>query len=160
MITTAITTLAIMRARRVRAPAALFSDVADMDPPTGMPRNTPAITFAAPCPTKSRDASEKRPSGLGNLADMAAPWTSPTNASDSAGTSRPGMSPSAGAAGSGRDRGIAPSAPTVATSCQLRTAAAAEVRITASTRLSAPSLTRSSTRISAIVTSPIVMDCR
>ena len=57
MITTAITAPAITRARRVRAPAALFSDVADMDPPTGMPRNTQAMTFAAPCPMKSRDAS-------------------------------------------------------------------------------------------------------
>jgi hypothetical protein len=56
-ITTAITTLAIMRAMRDRAPAALFSEVADIDPPTAMPRKIPAITFAAPCPMKSRDAS-------------------------------------------------------------------------------------------------------
>ena len=42
---------------RDRAPAALFSEVADMDPPTGMPRKIPAITFAAPWPMKSRDAS-------------------------------------------------------------------------------------------------------
>ena len=57
MITTAITAPAIIRAMRDRAPAALFSEVADMDPPTGMPRKIPAITFAAPCPMKSRDAS-------------------------------------------------------------------------------------------------------
>ena len=46
-ITTAITAPAIIRAMRHRAPAALFSEVADMDPPTGMPRKIPAITFAA-----------------------------------------------------------------------------------------------------------------
>ena len=57
MMTTAITTLAIIRAMRDRAPADLFSDVADMDPPTGIPRKIPTITFAAPCPMKSRDAS-------------------------------------------------------------------------------------------------------
>ena len=57
-ITTAITTPAITRAIRDRAPAALFSEVADMDPPTGMPRNIPAMTFAAPYPMKSREASE------------------------------------------------------------------------------------------------------
>lgn len=49
--------LAVIRASRDRAPAVLFSAVADIDPPTGIPRNTPAITFAAPCPMKSRDAS-------------------------------------------------------------------------------------------------------
>src|SRR5271166_7085013 len=41
-ITTAITTLAITRAWRDRAPAALFSADADMDPPTGIPWKTPA----------------------------------------------------------------------------------------------------------------------
>ncbi len=56
-ITTAITTPAITRASRDRAPAALFSEVADMDPPTGIPRKIPAITLAAPCPMKSRDES-------------------------------------------------------------------------------------------------------
>ena len=56
-IVTAITTLAIIRASRDRAPAALFTAVADIDPATGIPRNTPAITFAAPCPMKSREAS-------------------------------------------------------------------------------------------------------
>ena len=57
MITTAITTLAIIKDIRDRAPAALFSDEADIDPRTGIPRNTPAITFAAPCPMKSRETS-------------------------------------------------------------------------------------------------------
>ena len=71
-ITTAITTLAIIGASRDRAPAALFSEVADMDPPTGIPRNT-RDTCAAPCPMKSRDESGKPPSGLGKSADMAAP---------------------------------------------------------------------------------------
>ena len=56
-ITTAITTPAITRAWRERAPAALFSADAETDPPTGIPWNTPAATFAAPCPVKSRETS-------------------------------------------------------------------------------------------------------
>ena len=61
---------------------------ADMDPPTGIPRKSPATTLPTPCPTKSREASEARPSGLGMPADTAAPWTSPMKASDAAGTRR------------------------------------------------------------------------
>ena len=58
MITTAITTLAIIEDMRDPAPAALFSDEADADHTTGIPRKIPAITFAAPCtPMKSRDTS-------------------------------------------------------------------------------------------------------
>ena len=138
----------------------MFSAVADMDPPTGIPRNTPAITFATPCPMKSRDACGYLPSGLANLAEMAAPWTSPTNASDSAGTTSEGTSRSIGATGSGSERGIAPSSLTVATLVQLRAAVPAEVRMTASTSPSGPSLVRSSRSISAIVTSPTARDCK
>ncbi len=75
-----------------------------MEPPTGMPRKLPAITFAAPWPMKSRDASGQLPSGLGNAAEMAAPWIRSMNASDSAGTSSDGTSRSTGATGSGSER--------------------------------------------------------
>ena len=55
--TTAITTPAMTRAWRERAPAALFSADADIEPPTGIPWKTPAATLATPWPTKSCDAS-------------------------------------------------------------------------------------------------------
>ena len=38
-------------------PASLLSDVADTEPPTGIPWKKPEATLAAPCPTKSREAS-------------------------------------------------------------------------------------------------------
>ncbi len=91
---------------------------------------------------------------------MPAPWTSPTKASDSAGTSSDGTSRSIGATGSGSERGIAPSSPTMATPLHPSTAVPAEVTMTASTSPSGPSLVRSSSRISAIVTSPTTRDCR
>jgi hypothetical protein len=89
---------------------------------------------------------------------MPAPWTSPTNASDSAGTSSDGATRSSGAAGNGSERGIAARSPTVATPLQPKAATAAEVTMTASTSPSAPSLVRSSSRISAIVTNPTARD--
>ena len=46
---------------RDRAPATLFRADAETDPPTGIPWNTPAATFATPCPVKSRDPPEHRP---------------------------------------------------------------------------------------------------
>ncbi len=53
----AMTTPAKMLARRVRAPLLTMSAVADTEPPTGIPRKKPAATLAAPCATKSREAS-------------------------------------------------------------------------------------------------------
>ena len=159
-ITTAITAPAITRDCRDRAPAALFSADADTDPPTGMPWNTPAATFAAPCPVKSRDTSGKPPSGLGKLAEMLAPWTSPTNARDSAGTSSDGTAASSGSSGRGRDWGTSPRSARVATSCQPNRAAAAEVRMTATTSPIGPSLVRSSSTINAMVAAPTTRVCR
>ena len=57
-ITAAITTAAYTSASRLRAPAEVISDDPDIDPPTGMPWRNPHAAFAAPCPRKSRDASE------------------------------------------------------------------------------------------------------
>jgi len=55
--TTAITAAAVMFARRVRAPAVVTRDVADIDPPTGMPWRSPEAMFATPWPRKSPEAS-------------------------------------------------------------------------------------------------------
>ena len=55
--TTAMTRLVSSRARRDAAPACLRMAVAESEPPTGMPWNTPAATFATPWPEKSRDVS-------------------------------------------------------------------------------------------------------
>ncbi len=55
--TMAITTPATTSDARVRAPAALFSDDAETDPPTGIPSNAPDAMFATPWPMKSRDGS-------------------------------------------------------------------------------------------------------
>ena len=52
-----MTTPAITSEMRARAPASTLSAVADIDPPTGIPWKTPAATFAAPWPRKSREAS-------------------------------------------------------------------------------------------------------
>lgn len=56
-IVTVITTAAVRFATRPRPPAATTSDVADIDPPTGMPRNSPETMLATPWPLKSRDGS-------------------------------------------------------------------------------------------------------
>ena len=90
-------------ASRLRAPLALTRADADIDPPTGMPRKTPATMLPTPWPMKSREGSDARPSGLGMPAETAAPWTSPMNASDNAGMSREGMSAKEGSTGSGSE---------------------------------------------------------
>ena len=100
-----MTTAAISSAARVFAPAAATSELADIEPPTGMPWKMPARTLPAPWPTKSWDSSCSDPSSLGNPADTPAPWTSPTKASDRAGMSSEGISPSTGSFGRGSDRG-------------------------------------------------------
>ena len=64
---------AITRDTRVRAPAVLFNEVPDTDPPTGMPWNTPDATLATPWPTKSRDASGYEPPSFGKFAEIPAP---------------------------------------------------------------------------------------
>ena len=55
--TTAITMPATTSDVRVRAPAALLTDVPDTDPPTGIPSNAPDAMLATPWPMKSRDGS-------------------------------------------------------------------------------------------------------
>jgi hypothetical protein len=55
-ITRPMTTAATSSDCRDLAPASLFNDEAETDPPTGMPCSRPDATLAAPWPTKSRDA--------------------------------------------------------------------------------------------------------
>jgi hypothetical protein len=111
-ITTAITTVERTSASLDLAPADTVSDVPDIEPPTGIVWNTPAATLAAPWPRKSRDASGYVPSGLGKLAVMLAPCTRPTNASESAGVSSAGTSPSSGQVGLGNELGCLRCPPT------------------------------------------------
>ena len=54
--TSAMTPAAKTSASLVLAPADTTSDDADIEPPTGMPRNRPARTLPAPWPMKSRSA--------------------------------------------------------------------------------------------------------
>ena len=54
MVTT-MTTDAVRFATRPRPPAATTREVADIDPPTGMPWNSPEARLATPWPTKSRE---------------------------------------------------------------------------------------------------------
>ena len=70
------------------APAAAVSELADMDPPTGMPWNSPATTLPAPWPMKSALSSDGLPSSFGTAAATPAPCTRPTNANDAAGITR------------------------------------------------------------------------
>ena len=75
-------------ARRVRAPAATISAEPDIEPPTGIPRKTPAMMLPTPWPMKFRLASAGLPSAFGTPAATPAPCTRPTNASESAGNAR------------------------------------------------------------------------
>ena len=158
--TIAIVSPATSGARRVRAPAVRFSADADTEPPTGMPWNTPLATFAAPCATKSRDASAADPSGLAKPPEIPAPWTRPTNASASAGTTSAGTWPSSGQVGVGRPCRVTPRSCSVATSDQPSTATAPDVSTTAITRPSEPIGVRSNSRMSRIVATPIAMLCQ
>ena len=55
--------------------------------------------LATPWPRKSPEASGYVPSGLGTELLIAAPWTSPTKASDSAGTASAPTMPKGGSSG-------------------------------------------------------------
>ena len=90
---------------RVLAPPVTMSDDPDIDPPTGIPWKSPAAMLPAPCPTKSRDVSAGLPSGVGRLAPTAAPWMTPTKASEKAGISRNTTSSMFGSTGAGRPFG-------------------------------------------------------
>ena len=83
-----MTAPATTSASLLRAPLVETSADADIDPPTGIPRNAPDTRLPTPWPMKSREESDARPSGLGMPAETAAPCTSPMNASESAGTMR------------------------------------------------------------------------
>ena len=69
-------------------PTAVMSADADIEPPTGMPRNTPETMLPTPWPTKLRESSAGLPSAFGTPAATPAPCTRPTNASESAGSAR------------------------------------------------------------------------
>ena len=84
----AMTPAAMNRASRVRAPEAATMTEVDIEPPTGIPRNSPDTRLPVPCPMKLREASAGLPSGFGTAAATAAPCTRPMRASDRAGTSR------------------------------------------------------------------------
>ena len=152
--TTAMTAAANTSDQRERAPASLLSDDADTEPPTGMPRNTPAARLATPWPTKSRDASGYCPSGFGKFAEMPAPCTRPTNASETAGSNRAGTRRSRGSSGVGRPSMATPRSASVATCSQSSRYAAAEVATTATTSPSDFSGVRSSSTINAMVATP------
>ena len=53
----AITTLATISASLDRAPADLTRELADIEPPTGIPEKSPDATLPAPWPMKSCDGS-------------------------------------------------------------------------------------------------------
>ena len=119
--TSDITTAPMNSARRVRAPAATISADADIEPPTGMPRNTPETMLPTPWPMKLRESSAGLPSAFGTPAATAAPCTRPTNASESAGTARYARSSKVGSTGIGRPVGTSATSPTVSTSGQSKT---------------------------------------
>jgi hypothetical protein len=89
---------------------------------------------------------------------MPAPWTRATNASASAGIASDGRSRSCGSSGVGSEPGTTPKSRSVATPPQPSTAAAADVRITATTSPSDLSGVRSSATISTIVATPMASD--
>ena len=135
--------------------AALSRQEGYAHPPTEARRQEEALRTARQAlgPIRARAAE-------GKLAEMAAPWTSPTNASDSAGSRSEGMSRSIGAVGRGSERGTTPRSLRVATWVHPRMATAAEVMMTASTSPSGPSLVRSRRRISTIVATPTATVCQ
>ncbi len=113
--TSAMTAAAMNSARRVRAPAAVMSADADIEPPTGMPRNTPETMLPTPWPTKLRESSAGLPSAFGTPAATAAPCTRPTNASERAGSARYPRSPRLGSTGIGSPVGTSATSPTTST---------------------------------------------
>ncbi len=158
--TIAITTPATSSASRVRAPACTTSDEADIDPPTGIPWKSPARTLPVPWPMKSRVALAGEPSGFGKPAEIPAPCTSPTKASDTAGTRRKSTSPSTGRLIAGNVFGIVARSRTCSTtdSFPFSIAASAEPAPIATTMPSAPRRVRCRTTISRIVTVPTTND--
>ena len=140
------------------APPVTTSDDADIEPPTGIPWNTPATTLPAPCPTKSLDASVADPSGFGNPAEIPAPCTRPTNANDTAGTSTKTTSPSSGNVGAGNPLGSSARSRTSAMprSKLLNSAARAEPIAMAATIPNAPSRVCCSDTINTTVTMPTI----
>ncbi len=88
------------------------------------------------------------------FAEIAAPCTSATNVSASAGTISAGTTASDGQTGVGSPSTATPRSSNVATPTQPNTAAAPEVTTTATTRPRAPTRVRSSRTISAIVARP------
>jgi len=103
---------------------------------------------------KSREASGVLPSGFVKFAEMPAPCTSPTKASDTAGMINAGTNRRSGSSGVGSEWGTMPRSPSVATPLQPAQNAAAEVTMTATTSPIAPRRVRSSSTISTIVTTP------
>ena len=157
--TTAIVAPAKSREVRDFAPAAAVRELADMEPPTGMPWNRPAARLPAPWPMKSAASSEGLPSSFGTAAATPAPWTRPTNANDAAGISRKGTSPNAGIVMNGSVPGTSAMSLTSATSRSndAKTAAIAEETAIATTIPSAPSLVCCNTTIKTTVVAPIVI---
>jgi hypothetical protein len=112
--------------------------------------------LATPCPRKSPEVSGNVPSGLGTVWLIAAPWTKPTNASEIAGSSSVGTSPSAGRTGRGRLAGMSAMSRSWRTASNSPTrSASAEVIATATRSPSERSRVRSSATISTIVATPI-----
>ena len=131
-----------MPAQRVCAPALVATPVRDRDPPVGRALKRPPPTLASPWARKSREVSERDPSGLGTAALMPAAWASATRATATAPVTRWGAAARSGSTGMGRLRGMAAMSETCSTSS--RRATTATVTIASAIRVASPSSRRTS----------------
>src|SRR5690606_30311253 len=98
---------------RVRAPAIRFSAERENDPPAGYPPNSPAPTFARPCPTNSRSGSHGVWSARAYRRAIEAGSAKPITPMTAAGTNSVGTASHGSArVSSGKPLGIAPTSGT------------------------------------------------